>query len=371
MARKRSAGEGSVRRRENGTWRGEIMDGYTPDGKRNIVRFSGNTKGEVLDQIREFRNGQALGLSIRKDMTLAQWADIWYEDYRSQVQPSTYAGYQYTLKIIKEQLGMELLHELLPIQVNRMMDWLVQKGYSMSAVSKCRAMLIQILDAAENNGLIANNPARKAKIIRDPTGELARPRYKKDVFSESEIQTIKDEHKNDLMGNSICLLLHTGLRVQELIALSPNDITEDGATIQVNKAIKMVKGVPTLGKTKSKSGERFVPVPVSARKYAVYLKTHGGNELIWSAPGKNPYYGVGSFRRRYYTALKDMDGVRLLPPHCCRHTYVSRLEAKGVPMEQIARLVGHSKITTTDTYLHIRTVVLRDAVEVLDDGGIE
>ena len=59
MAKKRSDGEGNIRERENGSWRGEIMDGYTPDGKRNIVRFSGETKGEVRDKIREYRNGQA------------------------------------------------------------------------------------------------------------------------------------------------------------------------------------------------------------------------------------------------------------------------------------------------------------------------
>lgn len=54
MAKKRSSGEGYVKKLKNGSWRGQIMDGYHDDGKRNIVSFSGATKGEVLDQIRNY-----------------------------------------------------------------------------------------------------------------------------------------------------------------------------------------------------------------------------------------------------------------------------------------------------------------------------
>lgn len=366
MAGKRSSGEGNVRRRENGTWRGEIMDGYTPEGKRNVIRFSGSTKGEVLDKIRQYRNGQDAGLCIQKQMTLAQWADTWYKDYQSQVQPSTYAGYQYTLKIIKDRMGEKKLHEVLPMHINQMMDWLVRENYSLSAITKCRSMLIQIFDAAENNGLVMNNSARKAKVIRDMNGELARPRYEKDAFSEEEIMAIKENHENDLMGNSICLMMDTGMRVQELIALSQDDIAVDGSTIKVDKAIKMVNGVPTLGKTKSRAGERVIPVPEGARQYAIYLRTHGGDKLIWSLPGKNPYYSVGAFRRRYYTALKRIEGVRLLSPHCCRHTYITRLQAKGVSLELIARLAGHSSIVTTHGYTHTSCETLAAVVSVLN-----
>ena len=75
---------------------------------------------------------------------------------------------------------------------------------------------------------------------------------------------------------------------------------------------------------------------------------------------------IESFRKRYYAALKQVPGVRALTPHCCRHTYITKLQAKGVPMETIARLVGHSRVTTTDGYLHIQNAALEKAVAVLD-----
>ncbi len=368
MAKKRSCGEGAVRKMKSGNWRGELMDGYKDDGRRNIVYFSGKTKAEVLAKIREHLDLKAKHVTPNKTMTLEEWADAWYEDYRTQVQPSTYSGYKYTLSIIKDKLGSQLMHQILPIHINRFMDSLVKANYSMSQIRKCRAMLIQIFDAADGNGLIPFNPARKAKIIRDLDGTLSAPRREKDAFTADEVAALEILLPDDLTGNSIRLLLNTGMRVQELLALTVNDIAKDGSTITVNKAIKMVDGLPTLGCTKSKKGNRIIPIPCKARKYALKVKAQGGKELIWTKAGDNPYFSVGTFRRKYYSALKEIPGVRPLSPHCCRHTYITMLQERCVPIETVARLAGHSSIDTTDHYTHISVATLANAVKVLEES---
>ena len=188
----------------------------------------------------------------------------------------------------------------------------------------------------------------------------------KDAFTEEEIALLEKFLPDDLLGNSIRLMLGTGLRTQELLALSPSDFAKDGSYVMVNKAIKTVNGHPTLGPPKSKSSRRRIPIPENYRHCAKYLCEHGGKEHIWSMPGHNPLYSVGSFRRRYYTALNKIPGVRKLSPHCCRHSYVTRLEACNVPMEVISRLAGHSEIKTTDHYLHTSEETLSNAVSVLN-----
>ena len=369
MAKKRSHGEGSIWKLKNGTWRGQIMDGYTDAGKKNIISFSGETRGEVLEKLRDYQNKRDAHVHVDKKLTLSNWADFWYRDYQSQVQASTYSSYQYTLKIIKERMGTQTLCDILPIDINRFMDSLVESGYSLSQIRKCRTMLIQIFDAAEANGLVAGNPARKAKIIRDKDGSLSKPRYEKDAFDDEEVELLQKNLPRDLTGHSIRVMLDSGLRVQELLALSPSDIAEDGSEIHVVHAIKMVDNHPVLGPPKSKSGVRTIPIPENARASAKYLREHGGKTLIWSLPGRNPYYSVGAFRRRYYTAIGQVEGVRKLSPHCCRHTYVTRLQAKGVPLELIARLAGHSSITTTNDYAHTSMGTLASAVSVLNKKG--
>ena len=179
------------------------------------------------------------------------------------------------------------------------------------------------------------------------------------------------ELPNDMIGNSIRLLLGTGMREQELLALTKEDIAPDGSTIRINKAVQTVDGKPKLGPPKSKRSNRSIPVPQKYVPFALYVRKNGAQPFLWTLSYKSELCGVGTFRRKYKRVLAEIDGVRLLNPHCCRHTYITRLQAMGVPMETIARLAGHGKIETTDVYLHTSLDTLAKAVEKLNDekGG--
>ena len=103
--KKRAAGEGSIRKTPSGRWCADIMDGYTDDGKRNMRYLSADTKGELLDQIRNIRNNMDTNIHLDKSLIFTDWADRWYDDYKSQVAASTYSGYKYTLKLLKRAFG--------------------------------------------------------------------------------------------------------------------------------------------------------------------------------------------------------------------------------------------------------------------------
>ena len=175
---------------------------------------------------------------------------------------------------------------------------------------------------------------------------------------------------DDAIGSAIRLLLGSGMRIQELVALTAAaDIAEDGSWVDVNKAVKMVDGKPVLGPPKSRRGIRTIPIPLRFRPYAADLRKRAGKLFVLRAKKLlGTPCTIESFRKRYYAALKQVPGVRALTPHCCRHTYITMLQAKGVPMETIARLVGHSRVTTTDGYLHLQNAALEKAVAVLDDS---
>lgn len=262
--------------------------------------------------------------------------------------------------------GEQPLAEILPIHINRFLDKLSADGYSLSMIRKCRAMLIQIFDAADSNGLVLRNPARKTKTVRSKQNGFRGEHKEKDAFTEREVTRLMGALPDDLLGNSIRTLLCSGMRVQELLALRPEDISEDGSVIHVEYAVKMVNGVPQLGPPKSARSRRVIPIPEQFRPYVRYLREHSGAPYVWTCPGEAPLYGIGSFRRRFYTALKNVGQVRLLSPHCCRHTYVTMLQAGGVPMETIAALTGHADIKTTEGYLHQSAPALAKAVEALN-----
>ena len=369
MAGKRSNGDGAVKKLPSGTWRGQIMDGYRDDGKRNILSFTGKTKGEVLDKIRNYwRQKEQNPELLNQDLPFHAWADTWYAEFRGQVQPSTYANYAFTLKILKEHFGEMKLREIKPLHIKRFYDQMAAQGCSQSYITKFRSMLIQIFDEAENNDLVLKNPARKAKgaKVNDEVFQEAQEGGK-DAYSDTELELLRKGLPDNVVGHSILLMLGTGMRSQELLALMPQDIAEDGSSVSVTKAIKMVGGVPKLGPPKSKRGRRMIPVPMDYRVDACYLRQHSGKPYIWTSKREDGLFDVGAFRKRYYRTIGKVPGVRKLSPHCCKHTYISNLEKRGVPMEQIARLVGHSRISTTDGYLHTDIQTLSNAVAVLND----
>ncbi len=368
MGKKRSAGEGSIWK-AGSSWRGQIMDGFQEDGKKKIINFRGATRSEVLEQIRTFQNQKDQNIHLDKSMTVSDWGDVWYEDHRSQVQPSTYSGYKYTLKLVKDYFKKTLLCDVLPIHVNRFLDYLVKKGYSMSQIRKCRTMLVQIFNSADDNGLVLRNPALRAKSMKGLSKTVGEKRIK-EAFTPEEVKEMMDNLPPTLLGNSIRILLVSGLRVQELLALTPDDIAQDGSSISVNKAVQMVDGLPVLGPPKSEKSNRIVPIPSDFWEYTLFLREHGTGDYIWSPPKKEGLYSVGTFRRRFHGALKELGTVRGLTPHCCRHTYITQLQAKGVSMVTIAKLAGHDDIETTEQYLHQSLRTLTSAVEVLNGGRV-
>lgn len=364
MSGKRSHGEGSIRQVKNGKWHGQLMDGYHENGKRKIVSFTANTKSEVLRLINEYKLNKEKKATEQNIPTFSAWADQWYKDYKTQVAASTYSGYQYTLKLLKQAFGNRLISEILPIDINNYLNSLIAEGWSYSKIHKCRVMLIQILDWAVQNRFISNNPARISKKLRSTFSNQIDIVKSKDSFTEEEIQILFDRLPNDLLGNSVRLLLVSGMRVQELLALTANDIEPDGSAILINKAVEMVDGKPRLGPPKSRRSNIIIPIPENYRYLAVFLREHGGKILLWESSQPGVPCTIEHFRNRYLRVIRDLP-VRRLTPHCCRHTYITWLQRRGVPVDIIARLAGHTNIGVTDVYLHTSKDTLSQAVEKL------
>ena len=134
------------------------------------------------------------------------------------------------------------------------------------------------------------------------------------------------------MGNSIRLLLCTGMRSQELLALEPRHIAKDGSYIYILQAVNLVKGTVKIGPPKSKDSIRNIPIPENYRCYAMALRDTN-KKFIWEVgkPGVpcNPTY----FRDKFREYLSMVDGVRILtypkPLWSRRSRYDTALSARS------------------------------------------
>ena len=96
-------------------------------------------------------------------------------------------------------------------------------------------MLYQIFQKAEANDLVRRNPVRLAEKMR-ASGTAKR----KEAFTTAEVAHLMKVLPDDRMGLSIRLLPGTGMRMQELLALEPQFIEEDGSVIHIRQDRKSV-----------------------------------------------------------------------------------------------------------------------------------
>jgi len=105
-------------------------------------------------------------------------------------------------------------------------------------------------------------------------------------------------------------------------------------------------------------------VPLDDTAHAILRKLRGGTARIGYV---FLYHGESMQRMNnaFSSAVKRAGIKYITVEQCCRHTFGSRLARQGVPVHEIAKMMGHSSITTTERYLHSTDERLREAVRKL------
>ena len=326
MSNKRSHGEGTLRHRSDGRWELRIMDGYRISGEPRFKTFYGKTQKEVKAKCKEYQDALSNGIQVDTILYFEDWADTWFEGHKDNISPTTQESYKYCLKMLKEGFYHRPLTVIRPIDIENFLKGMRRDGRSDSYISKARGMLYQIFQKAE------------AKVLPD-----------------------------DRMGLSIRLLLGTGMRMQELLALEPQFIEEDGSVIHIRQAVKVVKGTVSIGSPKSKDSIRDIPVPLNVRPCAIKLRDTA-NQFIWESPKTGLPCNPTHFRDVFRKSLEEAGDVRLLTPHSCRHTYVSQMQALGVDIQTIQSIVGHADTEMTEHYLHVQESIRQSAIQLFSEA---
>ena len=360
---KRSNGEGCIRQRVDGRWEYRIMDGYLADGRRNLITFYGKTQKEAKAKANEYHRMRSCGLDTTIKHTFATWADFWYENHKDNIAPSTQENYKYILETLKQELGSRRLLDIKAYDIEQLLKTLLREGRSKSYIASARGMLFQIFNKAEANDLIFKNPVRFAEKMNTEKG----PPKRKDAFHADEVRRLMELLPHDRIGCSIRLMLATGMRTQELLGLEPRHIAEDGSRISICQALVQIKGSVAIGPPKSRDSYRDIPVPPKLRWCAIYLR-NTKDKFIWEVGVKGQPCNPSHFRQKFKEALQNVGGVRLLTPHCCRHTYVSQMQALGVDLSTIQSIVGHADIDMTEHYLHVQDSIKDDAINRFSDA---
>jgi integrase/recombinase XerD len=170
------------------------------------------------------------------------------------------------------------------------------------------------------------------------------------------IETTRHAERNRL---AVVLPVYAGLRVGEIAALTIGDVVN-----QQGEARREVK----LGAHQTKgSKSRTVVLSSRVRKeIESYLKHRPFQDadmpLICSQRCRGSFSAVTL--SMLFKEIYELAGIRT-SSHSGRRTFATRLNAKGIGMRTIQKLMGHQHISTTALYCDVSDDTLRNAVELV------
>jgi integrase len=370
MPERRPKGEGTYwKDPETGRWYCRMDAGRLPDGSRKRIKRSGGTRSEAGRRARaaleEFRQAP-------EQVTVGDLLDeyITHLERDATLQDTTVDQYRGILnKHVRPALGATLGRSVRVEDVERLWQQMAQAGCGRDLILKTRTQFNKAYGRALKRRLLDWNPVEHSEVPRSArSGQQARR-----SLNLKEVDALLAAASGERLQNLIVLLTCTGLRPSEALALRWSDYDATTGTLSITGAFKSASDRP-LGPPKTKSGVREIVLPevaqsaLAAQAAQVRLERQPSwperwSDLIFPSERGTPIdlANLRRFVRRLRVEAGIGDRVR---PYELRHTATSLLADQGVPVEELADLLGHASTRTVPVYRHrLRSV---DAARRLD-----
>ena len=358
--------------RSDGRFEVKITIGHSMDGK--IIRksfYSDISKEDAKRQAEEYKiNAKASEMAgmvfINKNVTFAEWALFWLENYKeSNVRYKTYRDTYYrptTLHIIP-YFGNADIRDIRPVDIKNFFN-IMQEKYSESYLHKFRICLNSAFEAAIDNSLCSKNPVRNIKYTAQIIPE------ERNIFTEEQYDTTLkfcDEHEYGIYTR---ILLELGVRPCELCGLKYTDIDKRNSTIHVQRDVVTGKSGIYIDASKTRTSDRILPVssvlfsrlaesPLFETDQFI-LQTQRGNILDCS--------GYTHMRHAvFFKALMEAHPeIPYLTPHELRHTCGTLKYRQTHDIYAVSKYLGHADVSiTAKLYVHSDAESLRKGLQIV------
>jgi integrase len=375
VGRRRGRGEGSIYKDEaHGYWVGAVDLGYDRAGKRHRRKVTGRTRADVARKLRQLREDVESGIKADATYTVERATDDWLAETLDGLAPKTVRLYTDLLRPVRESIGGIPLRKLTSHDVRRVLVELAG-DHSTRTLRLTRNVLERAIRHAEANDHVGRNVAANAAV---PRGQAGRP--SKALTAEQAAAVLKAAQDSRIYAY-VVLALTTGARTEELRALRWDHVDLDGdldAVPPVPPHVDVWRSVRASADTKTRGSRRTLALPQAAcealsgqRERQEADRDKAG--AAWQESGLVFTSGTGtaldaSHVRRSFRAITKAAGLREdWAPRELRHSFVSLMSEAGVPVEEIARLAGHTDSRTTEVIYRreLRPVMTRGA-EVMD-----
>jgi integrase len=371
------SGRGQMIPKGNGKWLLRIYSGRNAEGKRQYdsKMFEGTTTQarQELTKMHHQLDTQTLVRPTKE--TLRAFATRWLKG-RLDIAPGTRGDYQKQLdSYILPALGHKTLTEITLVAVQEFYGQLVDQGLSPRSIRYVHTVLNQVFNLAITQGFLLRNPAHKANLPK----RVKRPAT---VLDAKAINGFLEHSKADPLHALWRLLLTSGFRTQEALALKWSDLTVSGKEVSAHMRRTLIRdgeGFYSVAELEGKTAEavRAVSLPWSTYEaLKVHQRRQSAEILLAGAQYARQEFvfatRVGGFldpnwvRRKWKTALKAA-GLPTIRLYDTRHSHATALLTQGVNLKWVSERLGHADTKITeDIYAHVLPAAHREMADVME-----
>src|SRR3954453_20073172 len=243
------------------------------DGVTRLVQASGRTATQASQNLRMQLQGRALA-GRRGRLTgmhrFSDAAELWLSKIDDQVadgrrSPGTVETYRRQLKnhILPAMGELRLGEATTPLVDNVVRS--IKKKVSASTAKSCRSVISGVMGQAVRHGAVMANPVREGERIEaTPKREPRALTMAERVELLKRLQEDERARRRDL-PDLVFFMLATGVRIGEALAIVWSDVDFRAGAVRITSTLIRVRGEGLLRKgTKSRAGERTLPLPESA-----------------------------------------------------------------------------------------------------------
>lgn len=352
------------KRKKEGTWWAKVTFVDPIAGKLRQIQRRAETKAAAFkERDRLLRmidedNGRAVD---HDRMTFAQLSDHYsashlvpaqYVDGRKVAGLRSLRTVKGQMEVLRTHFGRRLIRTITAGDVRAFKQQRLETATrhggqrTITSVNRELALLRQVLNMAQGEAWLQVNPFTKTRLI-----SAADERKRERILARSEetLMLAACDHPQRLHLRPIVICaLDTGMRQAEILKLRWQDVdlTEREITIQA---------------TNTKT--------LTMRRVGLTTRLHAELQHLRDTSAARPddlVFGVRDNVKRAFTTVRRAAGIDDLRFHDLRHTAATRLIASGMALAEVARVLGHTQISTTYRYVNADQTTLQRAAAALD-----
>jgi integrase len=318
-------------------------------------------------------------VTVDERTTLAEYLELWVGGLK--LRTSTVDEHRRNVVRIVELFGervrlVDVSRELVELRFTELGTRTSRYGrpFEPGTIRNTFSTLRSAMGSAVDHGRIKANPCARLNVLRTDAAE-SRVGLELPIPTELEVRRVIRTVAGEPFAILLSVAASTGLRQSELLGLGLDDLDLVGRWIHVRRSLD--RRDRTLGRTKNASSARHVPiaralVPIleewvaeRGRLELVAGDRWHDSDLLFVDELGEPIAG-STVSHWFADACRRARLDRAYRWHDLRHAYASNLLAARVPIERVAKLLGHASTSITfRTYWHL----IRDE-GTLDDAEL-